>query len=160
MCLGGPPTPGFIPYLTSWHRAPNTVAILISRLPNRRRDRTQLLPPHTLYKILRGLRRPEPTADTDPGAGLQARDEGEDQPPNGDAIPAPSADGYPRSEPDPEYNFTHVPIVSMAHSSAVLLLQVAVLLIEHREPELPVHGKRVATYKTHSFIYTFISRNS
>ena len=48
-----------------------------------------------------GASRPQGlTADTDPGAGLQARDEGEDQPPNGDAIPAPSADGYPRSEPD------------------------------------------------------------
>ena len=48
-----------------------------------------------------GERRPPAlTADTDPGAGLQARDEGEDQPPNGDAIPAPPADGYTESDPD------------------------------------------------------------
>ena len=46
-------------------------------------------------------RRPQGlTADTDPGAGLQARDEGEDQPPNGDAIPASPADGYTESDPD------------------------------------------------------------
>ena len=48
-----------------------------------------------------GASRPQGlTADTDPGAGLQARDEGEDQPPNGDAIPAPPADGYEESDPD------------------------------------------------------------
>ena len=48
-----------------------------------------------------GDRRPQGlTADTDTGAGLQARDEGEDQPPNGDAIPAPPADGYEVSDPD------------------------------------------------------------
>ena len=51
-----------------------------------------------------GNRRPHGlTADPDPGAGLQARDEGEDQPPNGDAIPAPPADGYEESDPDLEY---------------------------------------------------------
>ena len=50
-----------------------------------------------------GASRPQGlTADTDPGAGLQARDEGEDQPPNGDAIPAPPADGYEESDPDPK----------------------------------------------------------
>ena len=49
-----------------------------------------------------GASRPQGlTADTDPGAGLQARDEGEDQPPNGDAIPAPPAGGQPESDPDP-----------------------------------------------------------
>ena len=49
-----------------------------------------------------GASRPQGlTADTDSGAGLQARDEGEDQPPNGDAIPAPPADGYTASDPDP-----------------------------------------------------------
>ena len=48
-----------------------------------------------------GASRPQGlTADTDPGAGLQARDEGEDQPPNGDAIPAPSEGCHPRSQPD------------------------------------------------------------
>ena len=40
------------------------------------------------------------TADTDPGAGLQGGNEGEDQPPNGDAIPAPPAGGQPESDPD------------------------------------------------------------
>ena len=48
-----------------------------------------------------GERRPQGlTADTESGAGLQARNEGEDQPPNGDAIPAPPADGYTASDPD------------------------------------------------------------
>ena len=48
-----------------------------------------------------GERRPQGlTADTESGAGLQARNEGEDQPPNGDAIPAPPADGYEESDPD------------------------------------------------------------
>ena len=48
-----------------------------------------------------GASRPQGlTADTESGAGLQARDEGEDQPPNGDAIPAPPADGYEESDPD------------------------------------------------------------
>ena len=48
-----------------------------------------------------GNRRPPAlTADTAPGAGLQGGTAGEDPQPNGDAIPAPSADGYPRSEPD------------------------------------------------------------
>ena len=37
---------------------------------------------------------------TDPGAGAQGGNEGEDQPPNGDAISAPPADGYPASQPD------------------------------------------------------------
>eukprot|EP01048_Picozoa_sp_COSAG05_P010945 COSAG05_NODE_998_length_6249_cov_30.416260_1_plen_161_part_00 len=51
-----------------------------------------------------GNRRPQGlTADADSGAGLQARDEGEDQPPNGDAIPAPPADGYEESDPDQLY---------------------------------------------------------
>ena len=45
-------------------------------------------------------RSPALTADADSGAGLQARDEGEDQPPNGDAIPAPPADGDTESDPD------------------------------------------------------------
>ena len=49
-----------------------------------------------------GASRPQGlTADTESGAGLQARNEGEDQPPNGDAIPAPPADGYTASDPDP-----------------------------------------------------------
>ena len=48
-----------------------------------------------------GASRPQGlTADTESGAGLQARNEGEDQPPNGDAIPAPPADGYEVSDPD------------------------------------------------------------
>ena len=48
-----------------------------------------------------GGRRPQGLpADTESGAGLQARDEGEDQPPNGDAIPAPPAGGQPQSDPD------------------------------------------------------------
>ena len=48
-----------------------------------------------------GGRRPQGlTADTESGAGLQARNEGEDQPPNGDAIPAPPAGGQPESNPD------------------------------------------------------------
>ena len=48
-----------------------------------------------------GASRPQGlTADTESGAGLQARNEGEDQPPNGDAIPAPPADGYTESDPD------------------------------------------------------------
>ena len=50
----------------------------------------------------RGASRPQAlTADTDPGAGLQGGNEGEDQPPNGDAIPAPPAGGQPQSDPDP-----------------------------------------------------------
>ena len=36
------------PVSINWHSAPSTAAILIARPPNRRRDRTQLLPPHTL----------------------------------------------------------------------------------------------------------------
>ena len=49
-----------------------------------------------------GASRPQGlTAETDSGAGLQARNEGEDQPPNGDAIPAPLADGSTESDPDP-----------------------------------------------------------
>ena len=49
-----------------------------------------------------GASRPQGlTADTESGAGLQARNEGEDQPPNGDAIPAPPAGGQPESDPDP-----------------------------------------------------------
>ena len=49
-----------------------------------------------------GASRPQGlTADADSGAGLQARKEGEDQPPNGDAIPAPLADGDTESDPDP-----------------------------------------------------------
>ena len=49
-----------------------------------------------------GDRRPPAlTADTASGAGLQGGNEGEVQPPNGDAISAPSADSYPRSQPDP-----------------------------------------------------------
>eukprot|EP01048_Picozoa_sp_COSAG05_P010528 COSAG05_NODE_932_length_6542_cov_8.110818_5_plen_107_part_00 len=43
----GPPPPCYA-YCRSpinWHSAPSTAAILISRPPNRRRDRTQLLPP-------------------------------------------------------------------------------------------------------------------
>ena len=48
-----------------------------------------------------GDRRPPAlTADTASGAGLQGGNEGEDQPPNGDAIPAPPADGYEVSDPD------------------------------------------------------------
>ena len=48
-----------------------------------------------------GNRRPQGlTADTESGAGPQARNEGEDQPPNGDAIPVPPADGYEESDPD------------------------------------------------------------
>ena len=49
-----------------------------------------------------GDRRPPAlTADTASGAGLQGGNEGEDQPPNGDAIPAPPADGNTESDPDP-----------------------------------------------------------
>ena len=48
-----------------------------------------------------GASRPQGlTADTESGAGLQARNEGEDQSPNGYAIPAPPADGYTASDPD------------------------------------------------------------
>ena len=48
-----------------------------------------------------GDRRPQGlTADTASGAGLQARNEGDDSPPNGYAIPAPPADGYDASDPD------------------------------------------------------------
>ena len=48
-----------------------------------------------------GERRPQGlTADTESGAGLQARNEGKDQPPNGDAATAPPADGYTVSDPD------------------------------------------------------------
>ena len=55
-----------------------------------------------------GASRPQGlTADTESGAGLQARNEGEDQPPNGDAIPAPPADGYTESDPD------HLPCVTV-----------------------------------------------
>ena len=51
-----------------------------------------------------GASRPQGlTADTESGAGLQARNEGEDQPPNGDAIPAPPADGYEESDPDRDF---------------------------------------------------------
>ena len=47
-----------------------------------------------------GTSRPQTlTADTASGAGLQGGNEGEVQPPNGDAITAPSADGYPRTQP-------------------------------------------------------------
>ena len=54
-----------------------------------------------------GASRPQGlTADTESGAGLQARNEGEDQPPNGDAIPAPPADGYTASDPDLQYSLT------------------------------------------------------
>ena len=45
-------------------------------------------------------RSPALTADAASGAGLQGGNEGEDQPPNGDAIPAPPADGYEASDPD------------------------------------------------------------
>ena len=45
-------------------------------------------------------RSPALTADADSGAGLQGGNEGEVQPPNGDAITAPSADSNPRSQPD------------------------------------------------------------
>ena len=48
-----------------------------------------------------GERRPQGlTADTESGAGLQARNEGKDHPPNGDAASAPPADGYTASDPD------------------------------------------------------------
>ena len=48
-----------------------------------------------------GDRRPPAlTADTASGAGLQGGNEGEVRLPNGDAISAPSADSYPRSQPD------------------------------------------------------------
>ena len=50
-------------------------------------------------------RSPALTADADSGAGLQGGNEGEDQPPNGDAIPAPLADGYTESDPDPHHKF-------------------------------------------------------
>ena len=47
-----------------------------------------------------GTSRPQAlTADTASGAGLQGGNEGEVQPPNGDVITAPSADGYPRTQP-------------------------------------------------------------
>ena len=43
-----------------------------------------------------GERRPQGlTADAESGAGLQARNEDSDPPSNGDAIPAPLADGEP-----------------------------------------------------------------
>ena len=48
-----------------------------------------------------GDRRPPAlTADTASGAGLQGGTAGEVPPPNGDAIPAPSEGGHPRSQPD------------------------------------------------------------
>ena len=48
-----------------------------------------------------GASRPQGlTADTASGAGLQARNDGDDSPPNGYAIPAPPAGGSPESDPD------------------------------------------------------------
>ena len=49
-----------------------------------------------------GASRPQGlTADTASGAGLQARNDGDDSPPNGYAIPAPPAGGSHELDPDP-----------------------------------------------------------
>ena len=71
-----------------------------------------------------GTSRPQAlTADTASGAGLQGGNEGEVRLPNGDAITAPSADGYPRTQP-----------ILVAQQSVPVAGQEAGLETNHRAP--------------------------